>query len=131
MPRRAESTSHLFPGGSLRERTDGAGTTQSKVGSGQAYGQVTWHGIQVFLSISMSKRSATEIVDPAIQNGRRNQKSAGATAEEMGEFEDAWEDEIESDDGEVIDAEANEQEDGVSITNPIHKLAKILSRNGC
>jgi ribosome assembly protein RRB1 len=29
----------------------------------------------------------------------------------MGEFEDAWEDEIESDE-DVVDAEANENEDG-------------------
>lgn len=72
----------------------------------------------------MPKRSATEIVDPAVQNGRQYQKSVGTAVEEMGEFEDAWEDEIESDDGEVVDAEADEQEDGTSITNPIQKLLK-------
>jgi ribosome assembly protein RRB1 len=33
---------------------------------------------------------------------------------EMGEFEDAWEDEVESDE-EVIDAQANEDEDGENL----------------
>ncbi|KAH6916932.1 glutamate-rich WD repeat containing 1 [Coprinopsis sp. MPI-PUGE-AT-0042] len=35
-------------------------------------------------------------------------------ADEMGEFEDAWEDEVESDE-EVVDAQANEDEDGMDI----------------
>lgn len=39
-------------------------------------------------------------------------KRDNATVDEMGEFEDAWEDELESDE-DVVDAEANEDEDGM------------------
>lgn len=67
----------------------------------------------------MSKRSATEL---AVQEGEPLNKAHGAgtrresiAANEMGEFEDAWEDELESDE-DVVDAGEDEgREDGVSL----------------
>ncbi|KAG5654714.1 hypothetical protein H0H81_007470 [Sphagnurus paluster] len=66
----------------------------------------------------MSKRSATEIVDPSTKNARTGEIRSGskrdnAKMDEMGEFEDAWEDEIESEE-EVVDAEAD-KEDGMDV----------------
>jgi ribosome assembly protein RRB1 len=59
----------------------------------------------------MSKRSVTEI-QSAQADGQAYAKASGsgskrpeAPIDEMGEFEDAWEDEIESDE-DVVDAEA-------------------------
>ncbi|KAF8632940.1 hypothetical protein AX15_001547 [Amanita polypyramis BW_CC] len=59
----------------------------------------------------MSKRSATELAPSAVQEGKPLNKAHGAgprresvLANEMGEFEDAWEDELESDE-DVVDAE--------------------------
>lgn len=61
----------------------------------------------------MSKRSATEVVD---SNGQPFHKATGAGSKreivannEMGEFEDAWEDELESDE-DVVDAQAEGQD---------------------
>ncbi|KAK2461594.1 hypothetical protein APHAL10511_006057 [Amanita phalloides] len=70
----------------------------------------------------MSKRSVTELAPPIIQEGEPVTKAHGTglrrepiTSEEMGEFEDAWEDELESDE-EVVDArEDEEREDGMDI----------------
>lgn len=69
----------------------------------------------------MSKRSATELAPPGIQTGEPFNKAHGSgpkrevvAEDEMGEFEDAWEDELESDE-EVVDAEDEEREDGVSL----------------
>jgi ribosome assembly protein RRB1 len=63
----------------------------------------------------MSKRTAA---NPASLDGQAFSKASGGApkrenviVDEMGEFEDAWEDEIESDE-DVVDAEANENEDG-------------------
>ena len=69
----------------------------------------------------MSKRSVTEInassgsnVEPR-KNPRSESKQKEVSIEdEMGEFEDGWEDEYESDE-EVIDAEAGKGEDGVCV----------------
>ena len=69
----------------------------------------------------MSKRSATELVSSATHEGKPLSKAhvSGPKREEippneMGEFEDAWEDELESDE-DVVDAEEDEErEDGVS-----------------
>lgn len=58
----------------------------------------------------MSKRSATETVvegQPFTKASGSGQKRDATTHDDVGEFEDAWEDEIESDE-EVIDAEAND-----------------------
>ncbi|KAJ7675381.1 glutamate-rich WD repeat containing [Mycena rosella] len=64
----------------------------------------------------MSKRSATELLTPA-SNGQPFTKASGSGSkrdnvapDDMGEFEDAWEDEIESDE-DVVDAEAGQDED--------------------
>ncbi|KAG5644595.1 hypothetical protein DXG03_008073 [Asterophora parasitica] len=69
----------------------------------------------------MSKRSGTELVDPTAKNARIFQNTTGsgsqrdnAGIDEMGEFEDAWEDEIESDE-EVVDAEGGGQEDEMDV----------------
>ncbi|KAF5385166.1 hypothetical protein D9615_001342 [Tricholomella constricta] len=69
----------------------------------------------------MSKRSATEHVDPAAKNARTVQNATGSGSkrentemDDMGEFEDAWEDEIESDE-DVVDAGAGGQEDGMDV----------------
>ncbi|KAF8846180.1 WD40 repeat-like protein [Paxillus ammoniavirescens] len=68
----------------------------------------------------MSKRSATDIHNqPAY--GQAYQKAAissakrdDPTVDEMGEFEDAWEDEIESDE-DPVDREASRGEDGMDV----------------
>ncbi|KXN88732.1 Ribosome assembly protein rrb1 [Leucoagaricus sp. SymC.cos] len=67
----------------------------------------------------MSKRPATEL-ETATKTGEPFPKASGSgqkrenvTIDEMGEFEDAWEDEIESDE-EVVDAEA-QGEDGMEV----------------
>ncbi|KAF8215975.1 WD40-repeat-containing domain protein [Mycena galopus ATCC 62051] len=72
----------------------------------------------------MSKRSATELLTPATTAGQPFAKASGSGSkrdnvapEEMGEFEDAWEDEIESDE-EVVDAEAAEDADADEILEP-------------
>ena len=70
----------------------------------------------------MSKRSATELASTSIQPGEPFNKAHGpglrrefVASDEMGEFEDAWEDELESDE-DVVDAEEDEErEDGVSL----------------
>lgn len=69
----------------------------------------------------MSKRLVTELQTTSESDGQAYSKTSGGihTAkrenigkDEMGEFEDAWEDEIESDE-EAVDAEATEGEDGI------------------
>ncbi|KAK7463892.1 Ribosome assembly protein rrb1 [Stygiomarasmius scandens] len=63
----------------------------------------------------MSKRSATEVVSEGQAFAKAS--SSGAKREPVSEnleFEDAWEDEIESDE-EVVDAEAAEREDGMDV----------------
>lgn len=67
----------------------------------------------------MSKRSATEL-ETSAKTGAPFSKASGSgqkreivITDEMGEFEDAWEDEIESDE-EVIDAEVQD-EDGMEV----------------
>ncbi|KAM6498493.1 WD40-repeat-containing domain protein [Amanita muscaria] len=70
----------------------------------------------------MSKRSVTEVVSSDVQEGKPLSKVHGVgqrrediLPNEMGEFEDAWEDEVESDE-EVVDAGENEeQEDGMDV----------------
>lgn len=66
--------------------------------------------------LSMSKRTATELEssktvgEPFPKASGSGQRRENVTVDEMGEFEDAWEDEIESDE-DVVDAEA-QGEDG-------------------
>ncbi|KAG6832534.1 hypothetical protein H0H92_000163 [Tricholoma furcatifolium] len=69
----------------------------------------------------MSKRSATETIDTTSKTARTAQNVLGsdskrenADMDDMGEFEDAWEDEIESDE-EVVDAEAGNGDDGMDV----------------
>ncbi len=64
----------------------------------------------------MAKRSATEVVT---SNGQPFLKASGsglkrelAVNDEMGEFEDAWEDEIESDEDVVDGGEKDDDENG-------------------
>lgn len=66
----------------------------------------------------MSKRSATELLTTTNNAGQAFAKASGSglkretpAPDEMGEFEDAWEDEIESDE-DAVDAEASEGGDG-------------------
>lgn len=62
----------------------------------------------------MSKRSATEtLTGTGNPSSRKNvrERDANAQPNGMGEFEDAWEDEIESDE-EVVDAGENVDRDG-------------------
>lgn len=65
----------------------------------------------IFTLLAMSKRSATELQNTAADEGQSFIKTSGSGSRrehvltsEMGEFEDAWEDEMESDE-EVADAE--------------------------
>jgi ribosome assembly protein RRB1 len=69
----------------------------------------------------MSKRSATELQNASQNDGQAYLKASGSGSKrenvgngEMGEFEDAWEDEIESDE-EVVDTEADAGEDGMFV----------------
>jgi ribosome assembly protein RRB1 len=69
----------------------------------------------------MSKRTATEPSSTSVIQGQAFQKASGSGAkrenvqiDEMGEFEDAWEDELQSDE-DVVDTEAAEREDGAFI----------------
>lgn len=64
----------------------------------------------------MSKRSVTETISAS--DGQAFKKASGSglkreivANDDMGEYEDAWEDEIESDE-DVVDAEADGAEDG-------------------
>jgi ribosome assembly protein RRB1 len=66
----------------------------------------------------MSKRAVTELQTTSVDDGQAYLKASGSGAKrenignnEMGEFEDAWEDEIESDE-EVVDRDGDEGEDG-------------------
>lgn len=69
----------------------------------------------------MSKRSVTE-VQTSSNDGQKFAKTSETGARrdapidtsEMGEFEDAWEDEIESDE-EVVEGEGNDAEEGESL----------------
>jgi hypothetical protein len=85
----------------------------------------------------MSKRSATELLTPAATAGQPFAKASGsgskrdnAAPDEMGEFEDAWEDEIESDE-EVIDAQTTEDADGLYGLRRIAQKLISLQRYGC
>jgi ribosome assembly protein RRB1 len=69
----------------------------------------------------MSKRTAAELQSHAIHVGkpyskasRGSEKREDVAIDEMGEFEDAWEDELESDE-DVVDAEVEEREDGACL----------------
>ena len=69
----------------------------------------------------MSKRSATEVNATSEGHGEPRKTPRGESKQrehvaddEMGEFEDAWEDELESDE-EVVDSEVQKGEDGMCI----------------
>ncbi|KAJ8083722.1 Ribosome assembly protein rrb1 [Marasmius tenuissimus] len=69
----------------------------------------------------MSKRSVTEVVTSTSNDGQAYPKASGSgdkrsavTQDEIGEFEDAWEDEVESDE-DVVDANTREGEDGMDV----------------
>ena len=71
----------------------------------------------------MSKRSVTEVntssgshVEPRKTPRSESKQKDTPMEDEMGEFEDGWEDEYESDE-EIVDAEAGKAEDGVCITD--------------
>jgi ribosome assembly protein RRB1 len=70
----------------------------------------------IIFPITMSKRTLTELQSSAQHEGQAFPKSSSsglrrkfAEPDDMGEFEDAWEDEIESDNG--VDADAVNSED--------------------
>ncbi|KAJ7631190.1 WD40-repeat-containing domain protein [Roridomyces roridus] len=70
----------------------------------------------------MSKRSATEVLDaetqPFPKASGSGSKRQNVTQDDMGEFEDDWEDEVESDE-EVVNAEAAEDEDGMEVDDEV------------
>lgn len=77
----------------------------------------------------MSKRSVTEVISTADGQAFLKVSGAGARREapagdEMGEFEDAWEDEIEEDE-DVVDAEANSQEDGAEFSGNLSTCSTL------
>ena len=71
----------------------------------------------------MSKRSATELQSASTADSHERKRHArGSTLEklpenEIGEFEDHWEDEYESDE-EVVDAAEKDGEDGMYVSLP-------------
>ncbi|KAJ7751254.1 WD40-repeat-containing domain protein [Mycena maculata] len=73
----------------------------------------------------MSKRSATELLNSATTAGQPFTKASGSGSkrdnvapDDMGEFEDAWEDEVESDE-DVVDAQEAEDEDGMDVDEEV------------
>ncbi|KAJ7446420.1 WD40-repeat-containing domain protein [Mycena galericulata] len=73
----------------------------------------------------MSKRSATEVLTPTTTAGQPFAKASGSglkrdnvAPDDMGEFEDAWEDEVESDE-DVVDAETTEHQDGMDVDEEV------------
>ncbi|KAJ7170109.1 WD40-repeat-containing domain protein [Mycena filopes] len=73
----------------------------------------------------MSKRTATELLTPVTTAGQPFAKASGSgskrdnvAVDDMGEFEDAWEDEIESDE-DVVDAEAGQDPDGMDVDDEV------------
>jgi ribosome assembly protein RRB1 len=87
----------------------------------------------------MSKRTVTDILSPARTEGGQafskvstnGAKRETTREDERGEFEDAWEDEIESDE-DVVDADgAAEEGEGASISS-LYPLMRnpINARNG-
>ena len=90
----------------------------------------------------MSKRTATEVQFASSSNSDEHRKAHRASGsklekthdEEMGEFEDGWEDEFESDE-EVVDAEAGNEEgapqiDSVNKSDDIDIVQRHGSRRG-
>lgn len=81
----------------------------------------------------MSKRTANSTT---LEGQAFSKVSGGApkrenvAVDEMGEFEDAWEDEIESDE-DVVDAEANEDEDGTQLVHMMYCGSYEQHRYGC
>lgn len=79
----------------------------------------------------MSKRSVTEVQTATDGQAYPKVNSSGSRrdtingAEEMGEFEDAWEDEIESDEEVVDAAEGNDQEGELSVLHGSITYANI------
>ena len=70
----------------------------------------------------MSKRSATEVHSASGSNPEprktprsESKRKEDAVDDEMGEFEDGWEDEYESDE-EVVDGQSGKPEDSTSCT---------------
>jgi ribosome assembly protein RRB1 len=85
----------------------------------------------------MPKRTASD----ALLNGQVDQpfnkmpatgiRREAHSVDEMGEFEDAWEDEIESDQ-EVVDADEEREDGGCASFTCEHNLHAIITfRNGC
>lgn len=82
----------------------------------------------------MSKRSASDA-----QDGQPFQKIAAGgsrrdmpAVDEMGEFEDAWEDDIESDEEVVVDGNDENDEDGSILAIILYVLIRpVCFRNGC
>jgi hypothetical protein len=79
----------------------------------------------------MSKRTVTEIQSPAKAEGQPFSKASASGSkrenvshDEMGDFEDAWEDDIESDE-EVVDADDAEDENGL----PIFRVLELFPLN--
>jgi ribosome assembly protein RRB1 len=74
----------------------------------------------------MSKRSVTELQTTSVDDGQAYLKASGSGAKrenignnEMGEFEDAWEDEIESDE-EVMDRDGDDGDGTFFLKNSRH-----------
>jgi len=84
----------------------------------------------------MPKRPANDVQDgqPFQKTPASGNRREVPVVNEMGEFEDAWEDEIESDE-EVAGADSEENEDGLQSYFTLSILMLILflylHRNGC
>lgn len=82
----------------------------------------------------MSKRTITEVTQspgqPYAKAKSGGAKRDDASVDEMGEFEDAWEDELESDE-EVIDGGEGEDEDGaLAVLCNLFQFVTLNSRHG-
>lgn len=96
----------------MQSRAEILGGTRSRSGS-------TRHSLALQI-VAMSKRTATELQQTSIEEqssrktprGNGNRESA-LQQDEIGEFEDGWEDEFESDEEIFDNAEENEGEDGM------------------
>lgn len=114
-------------------------STHSRVTKCQIFDFAVFKASKVSLRLAevtiprMSKRTANSTT---LEGQAFSKASGGApkrenvAVDEMGEFEDAWEDEIESDE-DVVDAEVNGDEDGTQLVHTIYCGSHEKHRDGC
>lgn len=81
----------------------------------------------------MSKRLVTELVESGNQDGKKKKKATTdsirepTSVDEMGEFEDAWEDEIESDEDVIYgDSETDQHRNGMDVDEILPALEESV-----